>query len=198
MDEGTFNCSSLLACLNVFHVLWDTEEGKEEQQGGITISSCFLLIPLTKQDSVAIIPYYITWKQRMLSNFGLKCLFTYFVFQAPKYCEFLWSKDRAQHWLWFTEDPMILASPRTPLPPQQKASPREWGKDTVRYKSIWFLLLQTPTLLSLLQPQFFPVHKTCSLTCAWLTPVVYIIGKLTAHNIDSLSLSNIQERFINA
>lgn len=106
MDEGTFNCSSLLACLNVFHVLWDTEKGKEEQQRGITISSCFLPIPLTKQDSVAIIPYYITWKQRMLSNFGLKCLFTYFVFQAPKYCEFLWSKDRAQHWLWFTEDPV--------------------------------------------------------------------------------------------
>lgn len=34
MDEGTFNCFSFLAWLNVFHMLWDTEEGKEEMQGG--------------------------------------------------------------------------------------------------------------------------------------------------------------------
>lgn len=33
MDEGTFNCCSFPASLNVFRVLRDTEEGKEEQQG---------------------------------------------------------------------------------------------------------------------------------------------------------------------
>lgn len=48
-DEGPFNCSSFLACLNVFHLPWNTEEGKEEQQGGIAISSSFLLILLIKK-----------------------------------------------------------------------------------------------------------------------------------------------------
>lgn len=45
--------------------------------------------------------------------------------------------------------------------------------------------------------KIFPIQKTWALTCAWLPPVICITGNLTAHCIDSLSLSNIQETFIN-
>lgn len=69
----------------------------------------------------------------MFSHFSLKCLFTCFTFQAPKYWDFLWSKDKAQHWLWFTEDPVRYThdtcQPKDYSAAQQKASPKEWGKD---------------------------------------------------------------------
>lgn len=32
MDEDTFNQSCFLAWMNVLHMLWNTEEGKEERQ----------------------------------------------------------------------------------------------------------------------------------------------------------------------
>lgn len=82
----------------------------------------------------------------MLSNFGLKCLFTYFVFQAPKYCEFLWSKDRAQHWLWFTEDPVTYHTWYLPaqglLYTTAKSISKRVGK---RYSEIQEYMVPAPT-----------------------------------------------------
>jgi len=68
MDEGTFNCSSFRAWLNVFHMLWEGKKGKGVQNSfwinklRKRISSFFLLILLKNQASAAIIHYHIALK----------------------------------------------------------------------------------------------------------------------------------------
>lgn len=133
----------------------------------------------------------------MLSHFGLKCLFTYFIFQAPEYWDILWSKDRAQHCLWFTEDPVRYHTRHLPAQGlcyyHSKKHLKEAGK---RYSEIQEYMVPAPKnsfIVGFAAAKDFSIHKPC----AWLSPAIYITENLPTHCTHSLSLSHIQELFIN-
>lgn len=125
----------------------------------------------------------------MLSHFGLKCLFTCFIFQAPEYWDILWSKDRAQHCLWFTEDPVRYHTRHLPAQGlcyyHSKKHLKEAGK---RYSEIQEYMVPAPKnsfIVGFAAAKDFSIHKPC----AWLSPAenyiisVIILQKIYQHTV---------------